>query len=114
MFCIGFISDQVNGTVTDALSNGYFRVCVEPSKHSIVANLCGKLRRYSVRIMRGDDVLCELSPYDLTKGRITFRNTAASRRNSDAAADGGNKKDNGNSLSGDNNDDSNKSEQGLP
>lgn len=40
--------------------------------------------------MRGDDVLCELSPYDLNKGRITFRNTAASRRVSEAPADSGN------------------------
>ncbi len=59
--------------MTDCLSRGSFRVLTAPAERSIVAVLSGKLRRYNVRILRGDEVICEVSPYDMSKGRIIQR-----------------------------------------
>ncbi len=63
---------EVEGTVVEALSNATFRVKIEES-HEVLAHLGGKLRMHYIRILPGDRVKVELSPYDLTRGRITFR-----------------------------------------
>ena len=65
---------QVNGKVVESLPNAMFRVEIEPSKAVVLATISGKIRKNSVRIVVGDSVICELSAYDLTKGRITYRN----------------------------------------
>ena len=63
---------QVEGTVVDKLPNAMFRVELE-NKHVITAHISGKLRLNFIRILPGDKVLLEMSPYDLTKGRIIWR-----------------------------------------
>ena len=63
---------EVDGTVTEALSNAMFRVQLE-SGHVITAHISGKMRMHYIRILPGDRVKVEMSPYDLTKGRISFR-----------------------------------------
>ncbi|NMB03441.1 MAG: translation initiation factor IF-1 [Tissierellia bacterium] len=63
---------EVKGTVIDALPNARFKVQLE-NGHQIMAHLSGKLRMHYIKIMPGDFVTIELSPYDLTKGRITWR-----------------------------------------
>lgn len=63
---------SVEGTVTDALSNGRFRVKLE-NDHTVIAHVAGKMRMHLIRILPGDRVTVELSPYDLTKGRIVYR-----------------------------------------
>ncbi|MDO5725670.1 MAG: translation initiation factor IF-1 [Tissierellia bacterium] len=64
---------EVEGVVTDALPNTNFKVRLE-NGHEILAHISGKLRMNYIRILPGDKVKVELSPYDLTKGRITWRN----------------------------------------
>ena len=63
---------EVDGTITEALSNAMFRVQLE-SGHVITAHISGKMRMHYIRILPGDKVKVEMSPYDLTKGRISFR-----------------------------------------
>jgi translation initiation factor IF-1 len=63
---------EAEGTVTEALPNAMFRVQLE-SGHSVLAHISGKMRMYYIRILLGDRVTVELSPYDLTRGRITYR-----------------------------------------
>ncbi len=63
---------QVNGTVEEALPNAMFRVALE-NNHEVLAHISGKMRKYRIRVMPGDNVVVELSPYDLTRGRITYR-----------------------------------------
>ena len=63
---------EVRGTVTETLPNAMFRVELE-NGHRVLTYPCGKMRRYFIRILPGDTVTVELSPYDLTKGRITYR-----------------------------------------
>ena len=63
---------EVEGTVTEALPNTVFRVEIQDG-HSVLAHLGGKLRKHYIRILPGDRVKLELSPYDLARGRITFR-----------------------------------------
>ena len=63
---------QVEGTVVEALPNAMFRVEME-NKHIVLAHVSGKMRMNFIRILPGDKVMCELSPYDLTRGRIIFR-----------------------------------------
>ncbi len=63
---------EVQGKVIEALPNAMFRVEVEGG-HIILAHLAGKLRIHYIKILPGDKVTVELSPYDLTRGRITFR-----------------------------------------
>ena len=60
------------GTVQEALPNAMFRVKLE-SGHEVLAHISGKMRMYYIRILLGDRVQVELSPYDLTRGRITYR-----------------------------------------
>ncbi len=63
---------EVQGTVVEALPNAMFRVELEAG-YRILAHISGKMRMYYIRILLGDKVLVELSPYDLTRGRITYR-----------------------------------------
>lgn len=63
---------EVEGTVKEALSNATFLVEVQGG-HEVLATLAGKLRLHYIRILPGDRVKLELSPYDLKRGRITFR-----------------------------------------
>jgi len=63
---------EQDGTVTEALPNAMFRVELE-NGHEILAHISGKMRMFYIRILPGDKVKVEMSPYDLTKGRITYR-----------------------------------------
>ncbi|MBI1953140.1 MAG: translation initiation factor IF-1 [Candidatus Omnitrophica bacterium] len=65
-------SIQVEGKVAEALPNAMFRVELE-NGHKVLAHVAGKMRMHFIRILPGDKVTVELSPYDLTRGRITFR-----------------------------------------
>ena len=65
-------SIEVNGTVMEALSNSMFKVELD-NGHEILCHISGKIRMNYIRIMPGDSVQVEMSPYDLTKGRIVFR-----------------------------------------
>jgi len=62
----------VEGTVIEPLKNAMFRVELE-NGHRVLAHVSGKMRKYFIRILPGDKVTVELSPYDLTRGRITYR-----------------------------------------
>jgi len=64
---------QLEGKVIEKLPNAMFQVELE-NGHQVLAHISGKLRMNYIRILPGDKVLVELSPYDLTKGRITWRN----------------------------------------
>lgn len=64
---------EVEGVVKEALPNAMFRVELE-NKHIVLAHVSGKIRKFFIRILPGDKVKVELSPYDLTRGRITYRN----------------------------------------
>ena len=66
-------SIEVQGVVKEALPNAYFKVEME-NGHQILAHLSGKMRKYYIRVLPGDQVTVALSPYDLSRGRITFRN----------------------------------------
>jgi translation initiation factor IF-1 len=63
---------EVEGTVTESLPNATFRVELA-NGHKVLAHISGKMRRHYIRILPADKVLVELSPYDLTRGRITYR-----------------------------------------
>ena len=63
---------EVEGTIVEALPNAMFRVELE-NKHRVLAHISGKMRKHFIRILPGDRVLVELSPYDLTRGRIVYR-----------------------------------------
>jgi translation initiation factor IF-1 len=63
---------EVTGVVRESLPNAMFRVELE-NKHQVLAHVSGKMRKNFIRILTGDRVLIELSPYDLTRGRITYR-----------------------------------------
>jgi translation initiation factor IF-1 len=63
---------EVEGEITEALPSTMFRVEVEGG-HSVLATISGKMRKHYIRILPGDKVKVELSPYDLTRGRITYR-----------------------------------------
>ncbi len=63
---------EVMATVQEALPNAVFRVALE-NGHEVLAHISGKMRKHFIRILPGDKVLVELSPYDLTRGRIVYR-----------------------------------------
>ena len=63
---------EIEGVVTQALANTQFRVKLE-NGHEVLAHVAGKIRKHFIRIVPGDKVRVEVSPYDLTKGRITYR-----------------------------------------
>lgn len=64
---------NVKGTVTQALPNAMFRVELDDTGIEILCNISGKMRMYNIRVIEGDRVEIEMSPYDLTKGRISKR-----------------------------------------
>ncbi len=66
----GFL--EIDGEVIELLPNTSFKVVLD-NGHEILAHLSGKMRMYKIRILPGDKVTVEMSPYDMTKGRITFR-----------------------------------------
>ncbi len=63
---------EVEGTVVEPLPNAVFRVEL-PNGHVVLAHASGKMRKHFIKIVRGDRVLVELSPYDLSRGRVTYR-----------------------------------------
>ena len=63
---------EVTGVVLESLPNAMFRVELE-NKHMVLAHISGKMRKNFIRILPGDKILVELSPYDLTRGRIVYR-----------------------------------------
>lgn len=63
---------EVEGLVTEALPNAMFRI-VLPNQHEVLGHVSGKIRKNFIRVLPGDRVLVELSPYDLSRGRITYR-----------------------------------------
>ncbi|MFO7838119.1 MAG: translation initiation factor IF-1 [Desulfosalsimonadaceae bacterium] len=63
---------KVQGTVVETLPNAMFKVELE-NKHQILAHISGKMRMHFIKILPGDTVTVELSPYDLSRGRITYR-----------------------------------------
>ena len=65
-------SIEVDGIILEALSNAMFRVELE-NKHEVIAHISGKMRMNYIKILPGDKVKLEMSPYDLTRGRITYR-----------------------------------------
>jgi translation initiation factor IF-1 len=65
---------KMQGIVQEALGNARFRVKLENSEHELIAYIGGKLRQHDIKIIPGDRVTMEVSAYDLTKGRITYRN----------------------------------------
>ncbi len=65
-------SIKQDGTITEALSNAMFRVALQ-NGHEIIATISGKMRMHYIKILPGDKVQVEMSPYDLTRGRISYR-----------------------------------------
>ena len=63
---------EMEGTVIDTMPNTTFKVKLE-NGHEVVAHISGKMRKHYIRILRGDNVTVQLTPYDLSKGRIVFR-----------------------------------------
>ena len=63
---------ELDGTITQALSNAMFRVELE-NEHLVTAHISGKMRKFYIKLLPGDKVKLEMSPYDLTKARITYR-----------------------------------------
>ena len=63
---------EMQGTVVETLPNTMFRVKLE-NDHVVTAHISGKMRKHYIRILTGDEVTVQLTPYDLSKGRITFR-----------------------------------------
>lgn len=63
---------EMQGTVIEALSNALFRVKIENTEHVLLGHISGKIRQNNIRILVGDNVTVEVSPYDLTRGRITW------------------------------------------
>lgn len=67
-------SMKMNGKVTEVLGNAMFRVKLDNTEHLVTAYVGGKMRKFDIKIIAGDKVTLEMSPYDLTKGRIMYRN----------------------------------------
>ncbi|MBC7695386.1 MAG: translation initiation factor IF-1 [Burkholderiales bacterium] len=63
---------ELDGTIIESLSNAMFRVELE-NGHTLIAHISGKMRMHYIKILTGDKVKLEMSPYDLSKGRITYR-----------------------------------------
>jgi len=66
------VAIEIDGTVEQVLPNSTFRVILE-NGHTVLATIAGKMRRFRIRVLAGDRVTLALSPYDLTRGRITYR-----------------------------------------
>ena len=84
---------QAEGKILEMRPNNLFLVELEQGGHQILAHLCGKMKKAKIRTLPGDSVTVEMSPYDLTKGRITFRHRADSEF-TPPSANGKNKKGN--------------------
>lgn len=63
---------QIDGVVSEVLPNAMFRVKLD-NEHEVLAHTAGKMRKYRIRVLAGDRVSVEMTPYDLSKGRINFR-----------------------------------------
>lgn len=63
----------MNGVVTEVLGNAMFRVKLEGNEHLVTAYIGGKLRKNDIKVIQGDRVVMEMSPYDLSRGRIMYR-----------------------------------------
>jgi translation initiation factor IF-1 len=76
IYQVGFMAKEelleFNATVVELLPNATFRVKLE-NDHEVIAHTAGKMRKNRIRVLAGDKVLVEMTPYDLTKGRITYR-----------------------------------------
>jgi translation initiation factor IF-1 len=70
---------EVEGTIIEPLPNAMFRVELE-NGHKVLAHISGKMRMHYIKILPGDKVTVELSPYDLTRGRVTFRSKGGKRK----------------------------------
>ena len=66
-------SIPAEGVVVDKLPNAFFRVRLNETSHEVLAQISGRIRKHSIRIIPGDRVTIEMSPYDLSRGRITYR-----------------------------------------
>ena len=64
---------EVTAVVLETLPNAMFKVALDENKHEVLAHISGKMRKNFIKILPGDKVLVELSPYDLKRGRITYR-----------------------------------------
>jgi translation initiation factor IF-1 len=64
---------EMTGSVTEVLPNNMFRITVDDTAHTLIAYLGGKLKQHKIKVILGDRVRLEVSAYDLSKGRITFR-----------------------------------------
>lgn len=64
---------KMNGKVIEVLGNAMFRVKLDDSEHVVTAYIGGKMRKHDIKIIAGDRVIMEMSPYDLSKGRIMYR-----------------------------------------
>ena len=64
---------ECEGTVIDCLPNAMFKVELEDNGHEVLAHVSGKIRKHNIRVLMGDAVTVEVSPYDLSRGRITYR-----------------------------------------
>lgn len=64
---------KFEGKVTEVLGNAMFRVVLDETQHTVTAYIGGKLRQNEIKILAGDNVLLEMSPYDMSKGRIMYR-----------------------------------------
>jgi translation initiation factor IF-1 len=73
---------EMDGKVVDSLPNTMFRVELE-NGHIITAHISGRMRKNYIRILKGDDVVIQMTPYDLTKGRIVFRGNLKTRNKQD-------------------------------
>ena len=78
---------QVEGTVVEALPGTQFMVRLENNDHEVLAYLSGKMRKYYIRILLGDRVRVEMSPYDLARGRIVYRHKKGAELTSDDSSD---------------------------
>lgn len=76
-------SIEMEGVVTETLPNANFRVQLE-NGHTVIAHISGRMRKNYIRILMGDRVTVEMTPYDLDKGRITFRNREKEKESSEA------------------------------
>lgn len=75
---------EMDGKVVDSLPNTMFRVELE-NGHLITAHISGRMRKNYIRILKGDDVVIQMTPYDLTKGRIVFRGNLKTRNKTEDA-----------------------------
>jgi translation initiation factor IF-1 len=82
---------QVEGTVIEPLPNAMFRVELE-NGHKVLAHISGKMRMHFIRILPGDKVTVELSPYDLSRGRIVYHKSSAASTSTSGAAQFSNKR----------------------